>query len=103
MDPDTRQSKTGEGPVPVGDITAEIFRTLQRHQVYLHGDVTSLLMSIAMLEGLLEQLDPEFDMMAEAIPYIVRYKFDAVASIQGGDNSVGSGFLFRVLSRCGLL
>jgi len=103
MDPDTKRNKRGDGPVPVGDITGEVFRTLQRHQVYLHGDVTSLLMSIAMLEGLIEQLDPEFDMMAEAIPYIVRYKFDAVASIQGVNPSVGSGLLFRVLSGCGMI
>ena len=29
MDPETRKSKTGDGPVLVGDITGEIFRTMQ--------------------------------------------------------------------------
>merc|ERR1712032_1263307 len=76
MDPDTRQSKTGEGPVLVGDITGEVFRTLQRHQVYLAGDVISLLLSVAMLEGMLIQLDPEFSMLDRALPYIARYRFD---------------------------
>jgi len=102
MDADTQKAKAGDGPVPVGDITAEMFRTLQRHGVYLHGDVTALLMSIAMLEGLLEQLDPEFDMMKEAIPYIVRYKFDAVAEA-AGDGRSGSGMLFRALSAIGII
>ena len=76
--------------------------TNQRHGVYLHGDVTALLMSIAMLEGLLEQLDPEFDMMQEAVPYIVRYKFDAVAEAVS-ESRDGSGMLFRVLSAIGII
>jgi len=82
MDPDTRQSKTGEGPVLVGDITGEVFRTLQRHQVYLAGDVISLLLSVAMLEGMLIQLDPEFSMLDRALPYIARYRFDVVTSLR---------------------
>ena len=75
----------------------------QRHQVYLHGDVTALLMSIAMLEGLLEQLDPEFDMMEEAIPYIVRYKFDAVTGGSAPSEGGASGLLARILGRCGVI
>jgi aarF domain-containing kinase len=70
-----------DGPAPVGDISGEVFRTLQKHEIYLRGDVTSLLVSVMMLEGLLRQLDPEFDMMTRAIPYILKYKPEIVANV----------------------
>lgn len=69
--------------VPVGDITGELLRTLNRHSVNLDGEVCSLLISIAMLEGMLRQLNPKFDMMTRGIPYILRYQPGVVSHALG--------------------
>lgn len=81
MDTETRKAHVGTGHVPVGDITGEIFRTLQRHKMSLVGDVITVILSIALLEGLLEQLDPGFNMLEKAIPYMTRYRFDVVRGL----------------------
>ena len=54
----------------------------QRHQVYMEGDYISLLLSVAMLEGMMMQLDPEFSMLDSAIPYIAQYRYDVVRSLR---------------------
>jgi len=60
------------GPVSVGDLMGGIFFVLQEHRLCLRGDIASTLCAIAIVEGLIRQLDPEFDMVNGAMKYLVR-------------------------------
>jgi len=60
-------------PVCVGDLMGEIFFNLGRNNLTLRGDVAISLVSIAVSEGLIRQLAPDFDMNKKALPYIARF------------------------------
>mmetsp|Transcript_18422 Transcript_18422/g.45213 ORF Transcript_18422/g.45213 Transcript_18422/m.45213 type:complete len:557 (-) Transcript_18422:69-1739(-) len=60
-------------PIIVGDIMGQLFFTLQRHNVTMRSDVSVSIMSMAVSEGLIRSLDPEFDMVGAAMPYIAKY------------------------------
>jgi aarF domain-containing kinase len=62
-------------PVCIGDLVGEILFKLHQYNVQLRGDVASSIMSIAVSEGLIRQLDPEFDMNRRALPYLAKYGF----------------------------
>eukprot|EP00467_Chlorarachnion_reptans_P004569 CAMPEP_0114512114 /NCGR_PEP_ID=MMETSP0109-20121206/14787_1 /TAXON_ID=29199 /ORGANISM="Chlorarachnion reptans, Strain CCCM449" /LENGTH=486 /DNA_ID=CAMNT_0001691745 /DNA_START=433 /DNA_END=1889 /DNA_ORIENTATION=+ len=53
-------------PIIVGDIMGQLFFTLQRHNVTMRSDVSVSIMSMAVSEGLIRSLDPEFDMVGAA-------------------------------------
>ena len=90
VDPATKLSHLDGLPVPVGDVTGEMLRLCNRHRCVLNGEVTTLLMSIAMLEGMLRQLDPSFDMMERAVPYLLRYSPGAVGALSLSAASKGA-------------
>lgn len=60
-------------PICIGDIIGEVFFSMQRNGVCLRGDVASALMTMSLTEGLIRSLDPQFDIVKEAMPYFVRY------------------------------
>jgi len=64
-------------PVCVGDLMGEIFFRLARNNVSLQGDVAISIVSIAVSEGLIRQLSPEFDINKKALPYIARFSSSA--------------------------
>lgn len=74
IDPDTLTSKqllTRDGdPVPLGDLMSDIFILLSDYEMKLRGDIATSLTSIAMIEGIVKQLDPELDMVSVAFPYV---------------------------------
>lgn len=61
------------GAISLGDLVGEVMFSLQRHGVYLRGDVASSLMTMGVTEGLIRSLDPDYDMVAKALPYFIRY------------------------------
>ena len=65
-------ARTG-GPVPVGDLMGDLLQCMSRNQVALRGDVATTVVTIAMCEGLVRQLDPHIDMLVESVPYIRKY------------------------------
>ena len=76
IDPETLSSKqllTRDGdPVPLGDLMSDIFILLTDYEMKLRGDIATSLTSIAMIEGLVKQLDPELDMVSVASPHIAK-------------------------------
>ena len=58
----------------LGDIVGDILLNLQHHGIVLRGDVAASICTISISEGLILQLDPDFDMVMHALPYFVRYK-----------------------------
>ncbi|TFJ86553.1 hypothetical protein NSK_002210 [Nannochloropsis salina CCMP1776] len=68
-------SKVGrDGRYALGDVVGEILLSLQRFKIVLRGDVAASIMTISVSEGLILQLDPDFDMVRQALPFFVRYK-----------------------------
>ena len=63
----------GGDPVCVGDLMGEILFKLHPHGVVLRPNVAVSLMSIAISEGLIRQLDPSFDLNQHALPYLTKY------------------------------
>lgn len=60
-------------PVCVGDIVGQVLFKLNDHDICLQGDIACSLVSIAVSEGLIRQLDPDFDMNYKALPYLAKY------------------------------
>eukprot|EP00471_Norrisiella_sphaerica_P006986 CAMPEP_0184491152 /NCGR_PEP_ID=MMETSP0113_2-20130426/19717_1 /TAXON_ID=91329 /ORGANISM="Norrisiella sphaerica, Strain BC52" /LENGTH=568 /DNA_ID=CAMNT_0026875399 /DNA_START=96 /DNA_END=1803 /DNA_ORIENTATION=- len=60
-------------PIIVGDIMGQLFFALSKHKLIMRSDVSVSLMSMAVSEGLILQLDPDFDMVGAAMPYIAKY------------------------------
>ena len=78
--------KKNEGRYALGDVMGEILLNLQKFKIVLRGDVAASIMTISVSEGLILQLDPEFDMVRQALPFFVRYKgwSTAEAVMRGG-------------------
>ena len=58
------------GPVSIGDLMGGIMFVMQDFKVCLRGDVASTLCAIGISEGLIRQLDPQFDMTSGAVKYL---------------------------------
>lgn len=78
--------KKDEGKFALGDVVGEILLNLQKFKIVLRGDVAASIMTISVSEGLILQLDPDFDMVRQALPFFVRYKgwSTAEAVMRGG-------------------
>jgi len=67
-------------PISIGDLMGEILFKLHKNNVSLRGDVAISLVSIAVSEGLIRQLSPDFDMNKKALPYIARFGTSGISS-----------------------
>ena len=76
----------------LGDVVGDILLNLQHHGIVLRGDVAASICTISISEGLILQLDPDFDMVMHALPYFVRYKGweSAEAAWNGGRRNAES-------------
>ncbi|KAJ1480784.1 hypothetical protein T484DRAFT_1809431 [Baffinella frigidus] len=63
----------GGGPVMLGDLIGEILFKVQRQKLHLRGDVASTIVSMSLVEGMVKQLDPDFDVVGSALPYFKMY------------------------------
>jgi len=68
------QSKKGTEHYALGDVVGEILLSLQQFKIVLRGDVAASIMTISVSEGLILQLDPDFDLVMASLPYFVKYK-----------------------------
>lgn len=59
----------GNSPIQLGDVVGGLLFNVQRHGMSLRGDVAGTIVSMSLVEGLVKQLDPDFDIVATAIPY----------------------------------
>eukprot|EP00961_Rhodomonas_salina_P299602 3939063-Rhodomonas_salina.2 len=56
----------------MGELIGTILNGMQKHKMRLRGDVAVTMMTMAISESLIRQLDPEFDVVKNALPYFVR-------------------------------
>jgi ubiquinone biosynthesis protein len=65
------------GEVQVGKVLFDMLSILRRHRVRVNPTFTIVNIAIAVTEGIGKQLDPELDLMAEALPYFLAHPIDA--------------------------
>ncbi|MEA2696139.1 MAG: ubiquinone biosynthesis protein, partial [Myxococcales bacterium] len=61
------------GEVQVGKVLLDMLGILRRHRVRVNPSFTIVNIAIAVTEGIGKQLDPDLDLMAEAIPYFLAH------------------------------
>jgi ubiquinone biosynthesis protein len=67
------------GEVQVGKVLVDVLGMLRRHRIRIARGFTVVNIAIAVTEGIGKQLDPELDLMAEALPYFLANPVDAEA------------------------
>lgn len=85
---------TGGGPIQLGDVVGNLLFNVQTHNMSLRGDVAGTIVSMSLVEGLVKQLDPHFDVVGCAIPYFNRFPAQLIAAQgflpkSGAEASVG--------------
>jgi ubiquinone biosynthesis protein len=68
------------GEVQVGKVLLDMLGILRRHRVRVNPTFTIVNIAIAVTEGIGKQLDPELDLMAEALPYFLAHPIDLAAA-----------------------
>ena len=58
----------------LGDITGAILNVLPTNGIVLRGDVASSLSTMSLCEGLVMQLDSNYDILANIVPYFIRFR-----------------------------
>jgi ubiquinone biosynthesis protein len=71
------------GEVQVGKVLFDMLGILRRHRVRVNPTFTIVNIAIAVTEGIGKQLDPELDLMAEAIPYFLAHPQDLGTASSG--------------------
>jgi aarF domain-containing kinase len=61
------------GPISIGDLMGGILFKMNYHGLSLRGDIAGQMISFSITEGLIRQLDPPFDVVSSAKPYLLRY------------------------------
>jgi ubiquinone biosynthesis protein len=61
------------GEVQVGKVLFDMLGILRRHRVRVNPTFTIVNIAIAVTEGIGKQLDPELDLMSEALPYFLAH------------------------------
>ena len=61
------------GEVQVGKVLLDMLGILRRHRVRVNPSFTIVNIAIAVTEGIGKQLDPDLDLMSEALPYFLAH------------------------------
>jgi len=65
--------------VQVGRVLLDMLAIMRRHRVRVNASFTIVNIAIAVTEGIGKQLDPELDLMHEALPYFLAHPVDNIA------------------------
>ena len=66
------------GQVQVGKVLLDLLAILRRHRVRVNPSFTIVNIAIAVTEGIGKQLDPELDLMSEALPFFMAHPVDGI-------------------------
>jgi ubiquinone biosynthesis protein len=64
------------GEVQVSQVAFDMMNILRRHRVRVNAVFTMVNIAIAVTEGIGKQLDPQLDLMVEAVPFFARLQAD---------------------------
>jgi len=79
------------GEVQVGKVLLDLLGILRRHRVRVNPSFTIVNIAIAVTEGIGKQLDPELDLMREALPFFLAQESAAAGNQTGGDETTNTG------------
>jgi ubiquinone biosynthesis protein len=68
------------GDVQVGRVLLDLLAIMRRHRVRVNASFTIVNIAIAVTEGIGKQLDPELDLMQEALPYFLAHPVETGAA-----------------------
>jgi len=68
------------GDVQVGRVLLDMLAIMRRHRVRVNASFTIVNIAIAVTEGIGKQLDPELDLMQEALPYFLAHPIETGAA-----------------------
>jgi ubiquinone biosynthesis protein len=68
------------GDVQVGRVLLDLLAIMRRHRVRVNASFTIVNIAIAVTEGIGKQLDPELDLMVEALPYFLSHPIETGAA-----------------------
>jgi len=68
------------GEVQVGRVLLDLLAIMRRHRVRVNASFTIVNIAIAVTEGIGKQLDPDLDLMQEALPYFLAHPVETGAS-----------------------
>jgi ubiquinone biosynthesis protein len=68
------------GDVQVGRVLLDLLAIMRRHRVRVNASFTIVNIAIAVTEGIGKQLDPELDLMHEALPYFLAHPVETGAA-----------------------
>ena len=68
------------GDVQVGRVLLDLLAIMRRHRVRVNASFTIVNIAIAVTEGIGKQLDPELDLMVEALPYFLSHPVETGAA-----------------------
>jgi predicted unusual protein kinase regulating ubiquinone biosynthesis (AarF/ABC1/UbiB family) len=67
----------------MGKVLVDMLGILRRHRIRMTPAFTIVNIAIAITEGIGKQLDPNLDLMAEAIPYFMAHPSLAAPAAEG--------------------
>jgi ubiquinone biosynthesis protein len=79
------------GEVQVGKVLLDLLGILRRHRVRVNPSFTIVNIAIAVTEGIGKQLDPELDLMREALPFFLAQESSAGGNQTGSDGGTNAG------------
>jgi len=68
------------GDVQVGRVLLDLLAIMRRHRVRVNASFTIVNIAIAVTEGIGKQLDPELDLMQEALPYFLAHPVETATA-----------------------
>ena len=66
-----------------GKVLLDMLGILRRHRVRVNASFTIVNIAIAVTEGIGKQLDPELDLMSEALPYFLAHPVESTGTGTG--------------------
>lgn len=69
------------GQVQVGKVLLDLLAILRRHRVRVNPSFTIVNIAIAVTEGIGKQLDPELDLMSEALPFFMAHPVEGTGQL----------------------
>ncbi|XP_005111035.1 uncharacterized aarF domain-containing protein kinase 2 [Aplysia californica] len=70
-----RQNLSSISKIKVAELMHEVFDVLSRHKIQLESSFATIILAIAMLEGLGRSLDPNLDLLQQARPIVLNSAF----------------------------
>lgn len=68
---DARQNLASISKIRVAELMHEVFEVLARHQIQLEANFATIVLAMAMLEGLGRSLNPDLDLLEKARPVLL--------------------------------